>query len=52
MAEDYRAELIHAWRMKRVDEVIAEVRKECLILERDIDAVKASMKEPESCLAL
>ena len=53
MTEDqYRAELVHAWRMKRVAEVIAEVRKECLILEKDIDAIKAAMEEHEPCLAL
>ena len=53
MAEDqYRAELVHALRMKRLNETLATIRADLVVIDRDIEAAKAQAKEHESCLAL
>lgn len=44
MAEDFRAEVIHKWHMRRVDEAIEALRQTVIIFEQDMDScLQASM---------
>lgn len=46
MAEDaYRAELIHAWRLRRLNEAIEAVRDIRHLLEQDIEAAWKSQRK-------
>lgn len=48
--DTYRATLIHALRMKRLNETLAAIRADCCLIDRDIDAALAEAKEYESCM--
>ena len=45
MAEEYRVELIHKWRMKRLNEAIEAVRRARIILEQDIACIRQQNQE-------
>lgn len=51
MTEDaYRAELIHAWRIQRMNEAIDACRQARFILQQDIEEIRANMEKHDSCM--
>ena len=48
MTEEYRAELIHKWRMKRLNEAIEAVRNARRILEQDIDCIQQQVERTKA----
>lgn len=50
MTEEYRAALIHALRMKRLNETLEAIRKDCVLIDRDIEQAIAEVKELEPCM--